>query len=105
MGKSSHDADIGANCKKYGVPFYGASFVPRNALRSSETESKREDEIVGDGSNYVVFAGGGGEGRSGIPNALVISLFDSASNSLSDQPVSPIFSYIYFFIDTLFVCR
>ncbi|CAH1443278.1 unnamed protein product [Lactuca virosa] len=55
---------------------------------SSETESKREDEIVGDGSNYVVFAGGGGEGRSGIPNALVISLFDSSSNSLSDQPVN-----------------
>ncbi|KAJ0750703.1 hypothetical protein HanLR1_Chr05g0185011 [Helianthus annuus] len=37
--------------------------------------------------NYVIFAGGGGEDRSGIPNALVISLFDSASNSLSDHPV------------------
>ncbi|GJY37818.1 sec12-like protein 2, partial [Tanacetum coccineum] len=30
---------------------------------------------------------GGGEGRSGILNALVISSFDSATNSLSDQPV------------------
>nr|GFB41529.1 quinoprotein alcohol dehydrogenase-like superfamily [Tanacetum cinerariifolium] len=35
---------------------------------------------------YVVFGGGGGEGRSGIPNALVISRFHHGSNYLSDQP-------------------
>ncbi|GLT71558.1 hypothetical protein SLA2020_435680 [Shorea laevis] len=38
--------------------------------------------------DYVVFAGGGGEGRSGIPNAVVLSRFDFASNALSDQPVA-----------------
>ncbi|PWA44063.1 SEC12P-like 2 protein [Artemisia annua] len=76
------------NCKRYGVPFYGVSFVPQNALRVSDTGSKKEDEEgSGSGSNYVIFSGGGGEGRSGIPNALVISIFDSATNSLSDQPV------------------
>ncbi|KAI3757387.1 hypothetical protein L6452_04924 [Arctium lappa] len=75
------------NCKKYGIPLYGASFVPQNALRSSDKEPQQEDEDSGNGSNYVIFAGGGGEGRSGIPNALIISLFDSTSNSLSDQPV------------------
>ncbi|KVI07271.1 WD40 repeat-containing protein [Cynara cardunculus var. scolymus] len=75
------------NCKKYGIPLYGASFVPNNALRSSDGEPQQEDEDSGNGSNYVIFAGGGGEGRSGIPNALIISLFDSTSNSLSDQPV------------------
>ncbi|KAL8225549.1 hypothetical protein R6Q57_018106 [Mikania cordata] len=87
MVKNSNGGDVGANYKKYGVPFYGASFVPRNAFRSSDTEPKDGDdnEVVGD---YLVFSGGGGEGRSGIPNALVISLFDPASNSLSDQPVS-----------------
>ncbi|XP_076892303.1 SEC12-like protein 2 [Bidens hawaiensis] len=84
------------NCKKYGVPFYGASFVPRNVigllLSSSEKEAKVEEDdqqvVAGDKPNYVIFSGGGGEGRSGIPNALVISLFDPASDSLSDQPVS-----------------
>ncbi|XP_008782191.2 SEC12-like protein 2 [Phoenix dactylifera] len=35
----------------------------------------------------VALGGGGGEGRSGVPNALVISEFDLASRSLSDQPV------------------
>ncbi|GJX15770.1 hypothetical protein Tco_0216602, partial [Tanacetum coccineum] len=75
------------NCKKYGVPFYGASFVPQNALKLSDTDAKKEDEEgSGSGSNYVIFSGGGGEGRSGILNALVISSFDSATNSLSDQP-------------------
>ncbi|KAI3685390.1 hypothetical protein L6452_34632 [Arctium lappa] len=88
MGKSSQDAAIGANCKKYGVPFYGASFVPRNAVKSFGTEPQGEDEVVVGGSHHVLFAGGGGEGRSGIPNALIISHFDSASNSLSDQPVN-----------------
>lgn len=71
------------NCKKYGVPFYGASFVPHNALKSSD----KEDEGSGNELSYVIFAGGGGEGSTGIPNALVVSRFDFASNFLSDEPV------------------
>ncbi|KAI7754252.1 hypothetical protein M8C21_018011 [Ambrosia artemisiifolia] len=71
-----------SNYKKYGVPFYGAAFVPRNAFGS---EHKHEEEEEDD---YVLFCGGGGEGRSGIPNALVISSFDRASDTLDDQPVS-----------------
>ncbi|XP_073110254.1 SEC12-like protein 2 isoform X2 [Elaeis guineensis] len=35
----------------------------------------------------VALGGGGGEGRSGVPNAVVVSEFDLASRSLSDQPV------------------
>ncbi|KAJ0627565.1 putative WD40/YVTN repeat-like-containing domain superfamily [Helianthus annuus] len=76
---------MGENCKKYGVPFCGASFIAHNALKSSGTYAKKEDEDSGNRPNYVIFAAGSGEGRSGIPNALVISLIDSASNSLSDQ--------------------
>ncbi|KAG5558585.1 hypothetical protein RHGRI_008509 [Rhododendron griersonianum] len=38
--------------------------------------------------NYLVFAGGGGEGRSGIPNALLLARFDFESNCLNDQPVA-----------------
>ncbi|XP_071711271.1 SEC12-like protein 2 [Rutidosis leptorrhynchoides] len=79
---------MGDNCKKYGVPFYGVSFVPQNALKSSDdTDPKEQHQGSGNGSQYVIFSGGGGEGRSGIPNALVVSRFDSASNSLSDEPV------------------
>ncbi|CAN0880438.1 SEC12-like protein 2 [Linum grandiflorum] len=37
---------------------------------------------------YVVLAGGGGEGRSGIANAIVLAHFDLASSSLSPQPVT-----------------
>ncbi|MFS7891009.1 putative transcription factor WD40-like family [Helianthus anomalus] len=76
----------GENCKKYGVPCCGASFIPHNALKSSGTDAKKKDKKILV-TNYVIFAAGSGEGRSGIPNALVISLVDSASNSLSDQPV------------------
>ncbi|CAH1446203.1 unnamed protein product [Lactuca virosa] len=87
MVKNRRDGDTDENCKKYGVPFFGASFVPHSALRLTDTETNHEDEDSGNGSSYMIFSGGGGEGRNGIPNALVISLFDPASNSLSDQPV------------------
>ncbi|KAJ1385090.1 WD40/YVTN repeat-like-containing domain superfamily [Sesbania bispinosa] len=91
--------------KKYGVPFYSVAWVPQHLLKSRqiqtadessdadhnsapETEAEHEPKTAGmhDG-NCLVFAGGGGEGRSGIPNTVLLAHFDVASNSLSDQPV------------------
>lgn len=91
MGKSSGDIQ---NCKKYGVPLYGAAWVPSGALGSIPNSSRSGDDdstslppsnIIG---NHVLLAGGGGEGSSGIPNTLLISKYDSESNYLSDEPVS-----------------
>ncbi|KAF7147824.1 hypothetical protein RHSIM_Rhsim03G0184600 [Rhododendron simsii] len=56
-----------ANCKNYGIPLYGASWISDD--------------------NYLVFAGGGGEGRSGIPNALLLARFDFESNCLNDRTI------------------
>lgn len=55
-----------ANFNKYGVPFYTVAWH----------------------RSHVILAGGGGEGHSGIPNAVVLTDFDFANNALSDQPVS-----------------
>ncbi|XP_052206157.1 SEC12-like protein 2 [Diospyros lotus] len=89
------------NCQKYGVPLYGAAWVPSSAIRSDANPTQEgerrdgKDEPSAEGSppsfkaeKYLVFAGGGGEGRSGIPNALLLAHFDFDSNSLSDQPVA-----------------
>jgi len=98
------------NLKKYGVPFYSVAWIPQNLIKSrqietaddsndsdhnsasstepeSEPPTKAESEPSSIAGNYVLFAGGGGAGRSGIPNALVIAHFDIESNSLSSEPV------------------
>lgn len=86
--------DNSANCKNYGVPIYGAGWVPSSALRSAVEPPADDEKDDGDKSsapapeNYVVLAGGGGEGNSGIRNALVVAQFDFDSNVLSDEPVA-----------------
>ncbi|KAF5451028.1 hypothetical protein F2P56_031331 [Juglans regia] len=94
------------NFQKYGLPFYSAAWVPFKSIKFEHESSGQEEDLNqssdqisrGDGSslapessadyNYIVFAGGGGEGRSGIPNAVVLARFDYTSNVLSDQPVA-----------------
>ncbi|KAF7827672.1 SEC12-like protein 2 [Senna tora] len=84
------------NFKKYGVPFYSVSWIPQNLLKSQQNQTTDEASDAADsstppgrsGEHYLTLAGGGGEGRSGIPNAVLIAHFDVASNSLSDQPVA-----------------
>lgn len=98
MGKSKGPDP--PNFQKYGVPFYSAAWVPYKSIKFDQEEDRDQstDEVSGGhesspapepsvAQDYVVLAGGGGEGRSGIPNAVVLSRFDFASNVLSDQPV------------------
>ncbi|KAH9618224.1 hypothetical protein KSS87_016168 [Heliosperma pusillum] len=63
------------NIQRYGVPLYGASWVPHTAAAENPA------------GEYVVLAGGGGEGSSGIPNAILLSQFDRSATSLSSNPV------------------
>lgn len=93
MGKSKFSADA-PNSQKYGVPFYGAAWFPSKHItspaKSSDGEGKEDDHQSVALGDCVVLAGGGGEGRSGIPNAIVLARFDFVSNSLSPEPVSQI---------------
>lgn len=83
--------------QKYGVPLFGAAWAPRSVFGSdAEEKASGKDDPPSESAdaarstsaeNYVVFAGGGGEGRSGIPNAILISHFDFSANCLSEQPV------------------
>lgn len=87
--------------KKYGVPLYSVAWVPDHILKlhqtvtadeSSDSSHKSAPETKGQPSGmYLVLAGGGGAGSSGIPNSVFLSHFDAASDSLSDQPVHLIF--------------
>lgn len=76
-----------ANSKSYGVPLYGASWLPLCLSRSKSEDDSDESPPSIDTTRHVVLSGGGGEGKSGIPNAILVSQFYVDSNSLSDQPV------------------
>ncbi|KAK4263961.1 hypothetical protein QN277_029307 [Acacia crassicarpa] len=85
------------NLKKYGVPAYSVAWIPPNVIKSGLNQTTGESSDNADsstpqppeqsGEHYLAIAGGGGEGSSGIPNAVLLAHFDDASNSLSDQPV------------------
>lgn len=78
------------NTKSYGVPIYGADWLPLNLTKSLPNDNDSGDSPPPiDAGGHVILAGGGGEGRSGIRNALLVSRFDYTSNTLSDQPVCP----------------
>nr|CAD1838109.1 unnamed protein product [Ananas comosus var. bracteatus] len=91
--------------KTYGFPIYCAAWVPLSqisaAAAAAAADDDHDDDKRGEGGGggdpslprhkgdrlLVTLGGGGGEGRSGVPNALVVSHFDLPSRSLSDQPV------------------
>ncbi|KAM5567024.1 hypothetical protein ABKV19_015243 [Rosa sericea] len=89
---------------KYGIPFYGIGWVPDGIpLTSSEppeqenndqndqkteTETRTESTQSVPDSNHIVLAGGGGEGNSGVKNAVVLIQFHPASTSISHEPVA-----------------
>ncbi|KGN50716.2 SEC12-like protein 2 [Cucumis sativus] len=94
-----------SNSRKYGVPFYAAAWLPSASLQSKHQPSQSQDPPhqspdpdISSADNkslpshpasyYVAAAGGGGEGRSGISNALILAHFDFESRSLSDHPVA-----------------
>lgn len=78
-----------SNLQTYGVPIYAVDWILEEAVRSKITKDQDDDDDDGSSSSsYIVLSGGGGEGRSGIPNVILICRVDLHTNSLSEQPVS-----------------
>ncbi|CAL1386778.1 unnamed protein product [Linum trigynum] len=77
-GESSKESDASAPADKDGD---SVDKEPSTA-EAQKTDGPAASEY------YVVLAGGGGEGRSGIANAIVVARFDFASSALSPQPVA-----------------
>lgn len=101
-------------CKSYGFPLYFAACVPFDLIAAAAAaavptannepvpdqdqvqqdkgeEQQEASKVSPDQSSdrlLVALGGGGGSGRSGVPNAIVLSAFDFAKQSLSDHPVS-----------------
>ncbi|EYU30065.1 hypothetical protein MIMGU_mgv1a008031mg [Erythranthe guttata] len=84
------NGDDKPSSQKYGVPLYGAAWVPPSAAAVVNGDAAAESDTPAPYTvkPHVVLAGGGGEGHSGIRNSLLLSSADLDSNSLSDQPVA-----------------
>ena len=81
------ETDSSLSFRKYGSPLYSAGWR-RSKNRDRDRDRSSDNDEVSNSTQYdVVLAGGGGEGRSGIPNAVLICAFDFDAASLSDQPV------------------
>ncbi|KAG7533718.1 WD40 repeat [Arabidopsis thaliana x Arabidopsis arenosa] len=76
-----------SNLHTYGVPIYAADWIPKEAVKSKITKDQDRDDLSSSSSSYIVLSGGGGEGRSGIPNVILICRVDLHTNSLSEQPI------------------
>ncbi|XP_075634867.1 SEC12-like protein 2 [Castanea sativa] len=86
------------NFQKYGLPLYSADWVwyklpdpdpdPDPDPSTSDEVSNAKSKSKSAQKSYIVLAGGGGEGRSGIPNAVLLVEFDFTAKSLSKNPVS-----------------
>ncbi|KAH0924069.1 hypothetical protein HID58_024087 [Brassica napus] len=77
-----------ANTQTYGFPIYAADWIAEDTVRSKIDKENSEDCIEPSASrSCIALAGGGGEGRSGIPNVIVICRVDLETNSLLEQPV------------------
>ncbi|KAL0000209.1 hypothetical protein SO802_019811 [Lithocarpus litseifolius] len=80
------------NSQKYGLPLHSAAWVSYK-LPDLDPDPSTSDEVSNAKSksaqkSYIFLAGGGGEGRSGIPNAVLLVEFDFTAKSLSNHPVS-----------------
>ena len=81
------------NFQKYGLPLYAAAWVWYKLLDPDPDPGPSTSDEVSNAKSksaqksYIVLTGGGGEGRSGIPNAVLLVEFDFTAKSLSNHPV------------------
>ena len=75
--------------QKYSLPLYSAAWVWYKILDPDPSTSNEVSNAKSKSArkSYIVLAGGGGEGRSGIPNAVLLFDFDFTAKSLSNLPV------------------
>ncbi|CAE6062093.1 unnamed protein product [Arabidopsis arenosa] len=96
MANQSTETNQPSNMQTYGVPIYAVDWIPEVAVRSKiimDPEKSEDDDESSSSSlssssrSCIVLSGGGGEGRSGIPNVILICRVDLNTNSLSEQPL------------------
>nr|VDD25712.1 unnamed protein product [Brassica oleracea] len=96
MANQTTESNQPSNTQTYGFPIYAADWIPEETVRSKIDKDQDNSEDVGDESSSttsrscIVLAGGGGEGRSGIKNVILICRVDLDTKSLSEQPLGRI---------------
>lgn len=82
----------------YGFPIYCAAWVPLSHILQPDAPADADADASSSSApppppprdQMAVLGGGGGEGRSGVPNKLVVAALqpEAAAPALSTEPVS-----------------
>ncbi|CAN7002784.1 unnamed protein product [Brassica oleracea var. botrytis] len=81
MANQTTESNQPSNTQTYGFPIYAADWIPEETVRS------KIDKDQDNSRSCIVLAGGGGEGRSGIKNVILICRVDLDTKSLFEQPL------------------
>ncbi|XP_009129238.1 SEC12-like protein 2 isoform X1 [Brassica rapa] len=95
MANQTTESNQLSNTQTYGFPIYAADWIPEETVRSKIDKDQDNSEDGDESSSStsrscIVLAGGGGEGRSGIKNVILICRVDLDTKSLSEQPLGRI---------------
>ncbi|GLJ25316.1 hypothetical protein SUGI_0484610 [Cryptomeria japonica] len=71
--------------KRYRFPIFSASWSKYENSQSKEEDQENKNEKKKGQGKYIIMSGGGGEGRTGVENGLILARYDLENEELSES--------------------
>lgn len=71
--------------KRYRFPLFAAYWLKFEFPQSKKEDQENKNEKTKDPFKYIIMSGGGGEGRTGVENGLILARYDLENDELSES--------------------